>query len=423
MKLLIFAISFTTAAANAQSIQCNGTDGTTVSVTPGIILSKPGQTGPGDTHTAVIKRKDGKTNTYSVHARSEASSLVVLSYLGFDDVRFKLKIENYIPNTTAADASLKTLKRILVDVKDPETGELKWTASQRVKEEDSLNCNISGSFSIKNSCTGKSKDQLNQQLLQAARTANLELSEQALACGADINFQDKNGCTPLISAVENENALCRKEKYPALDPIFSARVNLLAETFMDQGAYYDSKDKNGRTALHRAVSNPILWTEEVLNLLISLEADLNIQDENDLSPLMLAAQLGLEYSVYALAKAGADTSLKDKKGRTAYDLGEKLYPKWIRDMLSGISKEIVITGSNSTCSPLSIEIPTGERVRLKFSATDSMYVLSVPGLSVNLMANPNETVEQVIQTESAGTFAFECGSHGGTQSKGEIIAK
>lgn len=423
MKFLVFVLALSAAVtANAQSIQCSGANGVTVSVASGIINTKSGETGPGDTHTASVK-KDGKTKSYSVHATSEGTKLVLASYMGFNDVRFKLDLENYTPaNTSYSNSSVVTLKRVLVDVKDPETGELKWTTSERVKSEYSVNCKVSGTFAFRNACEGKSKAQLNEQLLQAARSANIELAEKALTCGADVNFQDKNGCTALISVVENEKAVCRKDKYPSLDPIFQNRASFLAEMFMDAGAYYDTKDKNGSTALHRAISNPILADEQVLKLLINLEADLNVQDNDGLTPLMLAAKLGLESPVYALVNAGADTSLKDKKGRTAYDLGEKLYPKWIRDMLAGVSKEFVITGANSTCSPLSLLVPKGERVRLKLVATDNMYMLSVPGLAVNIMASADGSADQVIEA-AAGPYTFECGLHGGAQSKGSIVAK
>ena len=48
-------------------------------------------------------------------------------------------------------------------------------------------------------------------------------------------------------------------------------------------------------------------------------ADLTARDEHGLTSLMMAAGRGTAESVKVLLKAGADASVKDKDGKTAWD--------------------------------------------------------------------------------------------------------
>ncbi|MES2966638.1 MAG: ankyrin repeat domain-containing protein, partial [Patescibacteria group bacterium] len=335
--------------ANAQTVECTGANGTKVIVSPIV-----GAATARNTHEAAVTLPGKKPSNYQVHAGSAGEQLMITSFMDYDDKRLKLEIPKYLPAQNLYSDSKLTIEKTIYTNHPEANGAPHWVPS-RIKDVYMVSCKISGQFSITNTCTGKTQLQINEQLVKASSAADIDSAEQALACGADVNYQNKNGCTPLTSSIELKKEICRKENTPYENVIFYRSGQYLAELYIEQGAYISVADKSGRTALHRAVTNPALYDFSMVELLISLEADLNVQDKDGLTPLMLAAKKSIPAGVHALVKAGADISLVDKKGRSAYDLGEKLYPLWIREMLAKASKEFVIEGSYGVCSPLSIE--------------------------------------------------------------------
>ena len=183
-----------------------------------------------------------------------------------------------------------------------------------------------------------------------------------LKFGADVNAQDHDSMTPLHYAIEHST--CSKaagilsECRPILDqrnsPLFESRwhpsslgVDLsfsyslcgevvdiqeydnmaqmvcksehfksgsAARLLLDHGASIHTRNKDGRTPLHLA-SKHIL--HDVIALLVELGADVDAQDNNNMTPLLcaiesrrnlVAAQLLLDY--------GASIHLRDKNGQT-----------------------------------------------------------------------------------------------------------
>lgn len=384
----------------ASVAECTGENNVTVSVN-----AVSGSTGT--THEIILKRPNQSDHYTRVHKVSLGRDLAFLGEVGASGaLPAKLVVQNYSP-------SKNHYKEVALTVRGLE--------SNNATSEYLLGCKFS-SLGHKDICQSKSKS--NELLLSAARGSNVNLAEQALACGADINHVDRNGCTPLISAIEVDGEVCRSTS-AAQDSFAFSRREYIANRLLDLGAYYDVVDKvSGRSVLHRAAS---FWNNgdfNVLKLLIAVDADVNVQDRQGLTPIMLAAKDGLRWSVEALLEAQPDLSLTDVNGMTAYDLGNRLDQE-TRDKLAAVETEITIEGhANGTCSPLSVQLPLGERVRLTMKASsNSMFMLTVPGLNVELMASAGGTASKVVEVKSAGTFPFDCGVHGGAQSKGKIIAK
>ena len=83
------------------------------------------------------------------------------------------------------------------------------------------------------------------------------------------------------------------------------------------GADIDAQNKNGSTMLILAADHGY---EKVVNKLIELDADLDIQNRWGWTALMCAAHGGHSKIVQNLVAVGADSSLKNKDGKTAADL-------------------------------------------------------------------------------------------------------
>jgi hypothetical protein len=90
-------------------------------------------------------------------------------------------------------------------------------------------------------------------------------------------------------------------------------------------------------------------------------------------------------------------------------------------MLPGASDGIVVQGSSTGCSPMSINIPMGNtaKITLRYNASE-MFLMTSPELNLNLMSAPGSSASQIIKTSTMGTFNFECGVHGGTMHTGHI---
>jgi hypothetical protein len=136
-------------------------------------------------------------------------------------------------------------------------------------------------------------------LMMAVDNRHLAVAEFLLQHGADVHLDNKFGYTPLMQAVMRNDA---------------SMVRLL----LDKGARIDQKNYYTElTPLMMAVDNGFV---ELVELLISRHADLNLQDGRGDTALMHAIAARQSKIAQRLTQAGADTTLKDKQGQTAKDL-------------------------------------------------------------------------------------------------------
>ena len=131
---------------------------------------------------------------------------------------------------------------------------------------------------------------------------SLNFSFEILCCliekGADVNTGSNDKLTPLMIAAEK------------------GHINAL--TFLIKfGADVDLQDKNGKTALHYALSGSDVSCE-ILSCLIEMGADVNAGGNINHTPLMIAAEKGHINAVTFLIRNGADVDLQDQNyGETA----------------------------------------------------------------------------------------------------------
>ena len=145
---------------------------------------------------------------------------------------------------------------------------------------------------------------MNKSLFEAVKKGDIEQAKKVIAQGADVNATEDLGqvrWTPLIAAASGGNA----------------RV---VKVLLENGAEVDANDSYGYTPLYYA-----LWTdgndsEEIVRALIASGADVNKRSPSDkrYSPLVFAIWLreGREDNVKVLLDAGADIDVKDDNGLT-----------------------------------------------------------------------------------------------------------
>jgi len=136
-------------------------------------------------------------------------------------------------------------------------------------------------------------------------SGDLDEIKKIIESGENINIQDKDKRTPLIHAVIDNNLEIIKILiesgvdvnfqdslgYASLH--YSAQNYLIdvAKVLLENKAVVDIKDIYGNTPLFKAVFNS-KGRGEVISLLLSFGADMNLQNNSGVSPLQLANTIG-----------------------------------------------------------------------------------------------------------------------------------
>ncbi|KAJ5808825.1 hypothetical protein N7474_010094 [Penicillium riverlandense] len=124
-----------------------------------------------------------------------------------------------------------------------------------------------------------------------------------LSFGADVHFQNTHGMTPLSVAAQ----------------MSSIELTVM---LLESGAFVNSKDMKGKTALHHiAESGYGSRAHEVIAVLIQHGADVNAQDYSGYTPLhSVVAQQGTLEAAAELLNAGADRHVLSSDGKFPHDM-------------------------------------------------------------------------------------------------------
>jgi hypothetical protein len=140
---------------------------------------------------------------------------------------------------------------------------------------------------------------------------NLEQVKSLVARGADINALDRQGWTPLSTAIRRQ----RKE---------------IAKYLIAQGADVTIPDRGGMTPLHMAAFKGDV---ELVGLLIEKGADVNVKDKTSVTPLHFAAEYGWKDVVEFLLAKGADVNLQSSRGDNALSKARRRRHQEVVDLL------------------------------------------------------------------------------------------
>lgn len=253
-------------------------------------------------------------------------------------------------------------------------------------------------------------------LLRAMDTA-VEINgiEFLVACGANVNVANAKGCTPIMLAIDPE---CHRGNASGMISDTSA----LVEYFLNNGAFVNSQDVKGETALIKATKNSV---QNVYDQFIASEAVFDVQDRQGNTALMYAALEGDPWIIEDILEGNPDRRLKHKARQTAFDIAQQWHGKEIADLIRIPDETVTVAGrADGTCSPLNIELRTGQAVEFALRATSKMFRLEARGLALDLMADSGATAKKIVTLVNRGTLNFTCGFHGASNvSRGVITVK
>ena len=152
---------------------------------------------------------------------------------------------------------------------------------------------LSGLLAFQNKVAAQTKDVF--ELCRNGNTTDLKILLQQDT--SLINFKQSNGFTPFIIATYNGQVAVSK-------------------LLIEQGADINAQDRSGNTALMGLCFN---GNVELVKLLLNSKVTVNQLNYNHASALIFAATFGRAEIIQMLLKAGADKSIKDSNGKTAYD--------------------------------------------------------------------------------------------------------
>jgi len=131
------------------------------------------------------------------------------------------------------------------------------------------------------------------EIYQGAEENDINLVQQGITGGGDINVSNLQGVTPLLIAVKNQNL---------------AMVTLLLKA----GADPNRVNADG-SPIHEAVRK---HNVQVLGLLLDSKGNVNLPADNGKTPIMIAVQLQQMELIDYLLKRNADPRLKNDSGVT-----------------------------------------------------------------------------------------------------------
>jgi ankyrin repeat protein len=164
----------------------------------------------------------------------------------------------------------------------------------------------------------EAKPNLGKKLLGAALQGETAKVQALLGQGADPNYADKEGCTPLIVAAGGCSFAADVDArgHVALTPTASRGTVEMVRALLGAGAKPDVGNPRGVTALMYAAQ---YGRTESVRALLDAHADLNLQDSSGFTALHLAAKKQTEI-VRLLVHAGAAPDARTQAQVTALGL-------------------------------------------------------------------------------------------------------
>ncbi|WP_353270579.1 ankyrin repeat domain-containing protein [Wolbachia endosymbiont (group A) of Hedychridium roseum] len=180
-------------------------------------------------------------------------------------------------------------------------------------------------FLIDKGANIESQDDYNKKPLHlAVRVNRLDIVKFLLDKHANIEARDMDGDVPLELAIQSgykdiEEVLRQAQLDLDKELLNAAKSGDLdkVKECIKRGAYINTKSSNGRTSLHWAAFEGCLPGVEYL---IKEVADINAKDNTSRTPLHYAARNGHLDVVKYLIEEGADFEVKDKDDKTPLDL-------------------------------------------------------------------------------------------------------
>ncbi|TYZ60386.1 hypothetical protein PybrP1_007539, partial [[Pythium] brassicae (nom. inval.)] len=148
---------------------------------------------------------------------------------------------------------------------------------------------------------GANDESKNMSLIPAAHFGHLPIVQGLLKAGADQNYLNRKGTTPLMRAAQEG----RDE---------------VVQFLLANGADANAANNESMTALMLAAQR---GHTNVVTILLKSGSNVNTQTHQGSTALMLTAKRGHTAAVESLLTAGADISLKDDRNKTAAEMANR----------------------------------------------------------------------------------------------------
>jgi len=139
-------------------------------------------------------------------------------------------------------------------------------------------------------------------LTEAAYYGHTEVVKLLIGKGADVWAKKRDGETPVTMAAGHPDIVQLLKRDQDLIEAARAGENKTVQSLLDNGAYVNSRDAEGRTPLTEAT-----WEghADTVRLLLEKGADPNLKKNDGLAPLVIAVSKGNKELEELLKKAGA----------------------------------------------------------------------------------------------------------------------
>lgn len=146
------------------------------------------------------------------------------------------------------------------------------------------------------------------ELTEAARNGDIRTAEAVLATGIDVNMENSDKLVPIVYAAANDHV---------------ELLELLLRSGADPNA---ASSESGSTALHIAAQ---LGQVRSVKTLLDNGADINIQDDLGMTPLIKATYSCKTGVIAVLLKRKADVSIRDYRDETALMAAKRRYDTYV----------------------------------------------------------------------------------------------
>ena len=229
----------------------------------------------------------------------------------------------------------------------------------------------------------QTQEELNKQLLDAARSGDLKTVKNCLYYRADIEAQDRYGRTSLMWACDNNGnietarflidngANINAKNNDGLTSLMWACDNGYIETarfLIDNGANINAKDNYGWTSLIRACNEGNI---EIIQLLIDYGADIEAKNNYGRTSLMWACNNGYIEIARLLIDNGANIATRNKGNKTAYDIASLIGYRTLAQYLLNVQNELATFKIN----PLQIITFAPKSAYLKMLYKNTIYYI------------------------------------------------